>query len=208
MKRTSTKNRTPDDKKSLVKSRSSNKENKLKLKSTKKPNEKVTTSLGSSSSSRPGDDDGDSQALSVELRSVQQDLQFSNMVLPKSSSAPASNAAPSGSKTQRLQRLLAETEKKRKRLQELSKAENPNDSKKLKTELWNDALKAASGKAKSPRSISPFITSSTLLLGEKPITGSKDSELKIKKALKRKQKVHSFIFSPSVLIRLPNCHFR
>ena len=62
--------------------------------------------------------------LSEELRSVQQDLQFSNMVLPPpvtqaapSASASASASASGGNKTQRLQRLLAETEKKRKRLQ-------------------------------------------------------------------------------------------
>ena len=63
------------------------------------------------------------QGLSEELRSVQQDLQFSNMVLPPpvAQSAPTQGAASgppaAGNKTQRLQRLLAETEKKRKRLQ-------------------------------------------------------------------------------------------
>lgn len=95
-----------------------------------------------------GSGSGSGLGLSEELRSVQQDLQFSNMVLPPpvSQSAPTAVSGSAGNKTQRLQRLLAETEKKRKRLQELSKAETPQDSKQLKNILWNDAIKAAAGK--------------------------------------------------------------
>ena len=93
-----------------------------------------------------GSGSGCGLGLSEELRSVQQDLQFSNMVLPPPVSQSAPSAVSAGNKTQRLQRLLAETEKKRKRLQELSKAETPQDSKQLKNILWNDAIKAAAGK--------------------------------------------------------------
>jgi len=97
------------------------------------------TAMTSSSSSSARSTDAD-------LLSMQQDLQFSNMVLPTTApSTAAASASTGGAKTQRLKRLLAETEKKRARLNELTKSQSEQGSKRLKTELWNDALKSATG---------------------------------------------------------------
>lgn len=124
--------------------------------------------------------ENESSSLNVEAQSVRQDLQFSNMVV----SAAASCAVPSSSgqgpgKSQRLKRLLEETARKRQKLRELSRgvADGPKEgsgavvgaSERLNAVLWSDALKAASG--------------------ERPVSGSRESEAKLKKAIKNKQKV-------------------
>lgn len=119
-------------------------------------------------------------------------LQFSNLFESKKDDLPATTAKPGGggSKKQRLTRLLEETEKKRDRLKQLShttrelnkgtgklarsageaieedKEERLRAAKKLKNELWNDVMKSA--------------------VGDKSlVVGTKESEAKLKKAIKR-----------------------
>ena len=75
----------------------------------------------------------------------------------------------------RLERLLKEAEKKRKRLKQLqqsSAAGSAGGYEQMRGEQWNDALKAASGEK-------------TLIVGSSSIEGS---EGKIKKALKKREK--------------------
>jgi len=73
----------------------------------------------------------------------------------------------------RLERLLKEAEKKRKRLKYLqSSAAGTGGYEQLRGEQWNDALKAASGEK-------------TLVIGSSSIEGT---EGKIKKALKKREK--------------------
>lgn len=102
------------------------------------------------------------------------DVQFSNLLMISKEESGSGNQhkvpAP-GSKMQRLKRLLDESEKKRTRLESLSR-EGEIGLKKVESEKWSDALKTAAGQQ-------AIIVSS----------GASNTDVKIRKAIKRRETI-------------------
>lgn len=103
------------------------------------------------------------------------DIEFSTVIAKneKVGAYQADKKKGSGGKVNRLKKLLQEAERKRERLQALTSSDDDLLKKRALTEQWNDALVSAAGGK-------PLVVSST--------GGASMSELKIKKALKRREK--------------------
>lgn len=104
---------------------------------------------------------------------ISEDIAYNRMLLIQESTEQGNTGSSKKNegKVKRLQRLLTEADKKRKRIEELSTNESdPTIKKRLLGEKWNDALKAATGERVIQVSNSSNKTT---------------SEAKIKKALKR-----------------------
>lgn len=93
----------------------------------------------------------------------------------------AKASKPKGNKLQRLQRLLAEAEKKRARVKQLTAHGGEEGLNRLQGEKWNDALKSAKGER-------------TLVVGSSSIDGSEGKRLYM-------------YFSQHVLIILIHCYY-
>lgn len=105
-------------------------------------------------------------AGSLKKASVDADLQFNLIAQPTVLGAAAGegesnakNSKPKGTKLQRLQKLLAEAEKKRARMKQLTAHGGEEGLIRLQGEKWNDALKSARGEK-------------TLIVGSSSIEGS------------------------------------
>ena len=110
---------------------------------------------------------------------MESDLQFNLIAQATSLGAAAGegesnakNSKPKGTKLQRLQKLLAEAEKKRARMKQLTAHGGEEGLVRLQGEKWNDAIKSARGEK-------------TLIVGSSSIDGS---EGKLKNALKKREK--------------------
>ena len=105
-------------------------------------------------------------AGSLKKATVDSDLQFNLIAQPTVLGAAAGegesnakNSKPKGTKLQRLQKLLAEAEKKRARMKQLTAHGGEEGLIRLQGEKWNDALKSARGEK-------------TLIVGSSSIEGS------------------------------------